>query len=150
MSGPISTVAVDEYALLTDIWERSVRATHDFLSEADIQNLKPKVLHDYLPIVALRVYRNEDGAVLGFIGALNGKIEMLFVAPESRGMGVGKALIRYALDIMAAYEVDVNQQNPQALGFYQAMGFHIIGYSAVDALGHPFPLIHMKHADAAQ
>ena len=55
----ISTVTQDEFEVLTDIWEQSVRATHDFLSEDDIVMLRPKVLNDYLPLMALRVYRDE-------------------------------------------------------------------------------------------
>jgi putative acetyltransferase len=142
----LSTVDNSEFALLTEIWEQSVRATHDFLSEADIQDLKPKVLNDYLPLMALRAYRDDEGNIQGFIGALNGKIEMLFIAPDSRGRGIGKALVRYAVDIMGAQELDVNEQNPQALGFYQRMGFQVVGRSALDGQGNPFPLLHMKIA----
>ena len=149
MSKNISKVDSSEFALLTEIWEQSVRATHDFLSEADIQDLKPKVLNDYLPLMALRAYRDEQGKILGFIGALNGKIEMLFIAPDSRGKGAGKALIGYAVDIMAAHELDVNEQNPQALGFYQHMGFQVTGRSELDGQGNPFPLLHMKFAGSA-
>lgn len=146
MNKNISKVDSSEFALLTEIWEQSVRATHDFLSEADIRDLKPRVLNDYLPLMALRAYRDEAGNVQGFIGALNGKIEMLFIAPESRGRGIGKALVSYAVDIMGAHELDVNEQNPQALGFYQRMGFQVVGRSAADGQGNPFPLLHMKLA----
>lgn len=149
MNKNISKVDSSEFALLTEIWEQSVRATHDFLSEADIQDLKPKVLNDYLPLMALRAYRDEERRILGFIGALNGKIEMLFIAPDSRGKGAGKALIEYAVDIMAAHELDVNEQNPQALGFYQRMGFQVTGRSELDGQGNPFPLLHMKFAGSA-
>ncbi|MES2026370.1 MAG: acetyltransferase [Pseudomonadota bacterium] len=144
----ISTVTQDEFEVLTGIWEQSVRATHDFLSEDDIDMLRPKVLNDYLPLMALRVYRNEQEKILGFVGALNGKVEMLFIAPDSRGAGIGKALLKYAVNIMAAHELDVNEQNPQALGFYQHMGFQVVGRSAVDGLGNPFPLLHMKFSVA--
>lgn len=140
----ISTVTQDEFEALTDIWEQSVRATHDFLSEDDIVMLRPKVLNNYLPLMALRAYRDEQRKILGFVGALNGKVEMLFIAPDSRGAGIGKALLKYAVDIMAAHELDVNEQNPQALGFYQHMGFQVVGRSAVDGLANPFPLLHMK------
>ena len=92
----------------------------------------------------MRAYRNEQGQILGFVGALNGKVEMLFVAPDSRGAGIGKALLSYAVDAMSAHELDVNEQNPQALAFYQRMGFQVVGRSAVDGQGNPFPLLHMK------
>ena len=69
---------------------------------------------------------------------------MLFIAPDSRGRGIGKALVSYAVAIMGAQELDVNEQNPQALGFYQRMGFQVVGRSALDGQGNPFPLLHMK------
>ncbi|MCO2636558.1 GNAT family N-acetyltransferase, partial [Pseudomonas aeruginosa] len=40
---------------LVDLWERSVRATHDFLSEADIVELYPQVRDLYLPAVEVWV-----------------------------------------------------------------------------------------------
>ena len=38
----------------------------------------------------------------------------------------------------------VNEQNPQAIGFYLRMGFEMVGRSAVDSLGKPYPLLHMR------
>ncbi|EDV0150203.1 GNAT family N-acetyltransferase, partial [Salmonella enterica subsp. enterica] len=34
---------------LVAIWESSVRATHDFLGDADIEKLRPLLLNTYLP-----------------------------------------------------------------------------------------------------
>ena len=70
-------------------------------------------------------------------------LEMLFVRAEMRGQGVGSALVRRALD-EGVTRVDVNEQNPLALGFYQRMGFAVTGRSALDGQGRPFPLLHMK------
>ncbi len=39
----VHRVANDEAARLVEVWEASVRATHHFLSETDIQFLKPLV-----------------------------------------------------------------------------------------------------------
>jgi putative acetyltransferase len=46
--------------------------------------------------------------------------------------------------------VDVNEQNDQAVGFYRRMGFEVAGRSAVDGLGQPFPLLHMRLGKPAQ
>ncbi|MFU6774762.1 GNAT family N-acetyltransferase, partial [Pseudomonas aeruginosa] len=40
--------------------------------------------------------------------------------------------------------VDVNEQNPQACGFYRHYGFRQTGRSATDSAGRPFPLLHMS------
>ena len=82
--------------------------------------------------------------MLGFIGCDEQRIEMLFVSPESRGIGVGKALLDYAITERGTNEVDVNEQNPQAVGFYQHRGFVTAGRSELDGEGNPFPLLHLK------
>lgn len=145
----IRTVIDADLERLAEIWEASVRATHGFLTEADIADLRPKVRHDYLPAVTLRAWRDERGNLQGFVGVLAGKIEMLFVAPESHGRGIGRDLLRHAVERLGASAVDVNEQNPRALGFYQRMGFRAIGRSPLDGQGRPFPLIHMTLAAAS-
>jgi len=53
-------------------------------------------------------------------------------------------LLRYAIERLNADELDVNEQNPQALGFYEKQGFEVIGRSEVDGMGQPYPLLHMR------
>ena len=43
----------DERGLLLDLWRRSVRATHRFLTEEDIQSLLPVVREQALPALEL-------------------------------------------------------------------------------------------------
>lgn len=138
----------NEYPVLIEVWESSVRATHDFLSAEDIDGLKPLILEQYFDAVELTCAAADDGRLLGFCGVLAGRIEMLFVAAEARGRGVGRLLTRHAVEIQGATGVDVNEQNPQAVGFYERMGFHVVGRSPLDAEGRPFPLLHMELGDA--
>ena len=130
-------------AALTDVWERSVRATHDFLSEEDVAELRPEVGPAIEGVAALAV-AYADGAPCGFAGVQDGKLEMLFVAPEARGRGAGRALLAHAVECEGATTLDVNEQNPQALGFYEHAGFRVEGRSPLDAAGRPFPLLHMR------
>ena len=65
-------------------------------------------------------------------------IEMLFVHPSAKGRGYGTRLLRYATDAKGMRQVDVNEQNPQALRFYQSRGFKITGREATDPSGKPF------------
>ena len=132
-----------DYPELIAVWEASVRATHDFLSEEDIQALRPLIREQYFDAVELYCVRDERGVIQGFCGVAQGNLEMLFVAPESRGRGIGTALCRHAVDHLGVTRVDVNEQNPQALGFYEHFGFKIIGRSPLDGQGNPFPLLHL-------
>ncbi|MGQ8366198.1 acetyltransferase [Glaciecola sp. 1036] len=141
----VSAVNKDDYLRLIDIWEASVRATHDFLPEQNINELKPLILEHYFDAVELRCVKDDD-EIIGFIGVADTNIEMLFVSPSAFGTGVGKLLLQNAVKELKASKVDVNEQNPQAIGFYQKMGFEKVGRSALDGQGNPFPLLHMALA----
>ncbi|WP_342564302.1 GNAT family N-acetyltransferase [Paenibacillus sp. FSL R7-0345] len=129
---------------LLHLWEESVRSTHLFLSEKDIAALRPLVLQGLSGISQLLVYSTEGETPLGFIGIQDHKIEMLFISPEAMGQGIGKKLVTHAIDALKVSSVDVNEQNPQALGFYEHMGFYVAERSALDEQGKPFPILHMK------
>jgi putative acetyltransferase len=111
------------FSTLLEIWEASVAATHDFLTARDTQALKPCVSEAIQSIETLVTANNEHGIVVAFMGAERDKIEMLFVMPQARGTGIGRQLISYAVNELNARYVDVNEQNPQAAGFYEKMGF---------------------------
>ncbi|MDD2089089.1 GNAT family N-acetyltransferase [Pseudomonas guariconensis] len=139
----LQTPNVSDYPELVRIWEASVRATHDFMPDAYIVLLREHVLRRYLDAVMLVCCRDSTRRILGFAGVANGRVDMLFVAPEYRGQGIGKRLLRYAVDELNAERLDVNEQNPQALGFYLHEGFEVTGRSETDGLGQPYPLLHM-------
>lgn len=133
-----------DYPEITDVWEASVRATHHFLSEADIAYFRPLILNEYLAAVDLYCLRNPQAVIRGFLGVADHKIEMLFLHPGEFGSGLGKHLLQYALNQLGANKVDVNEQNEQAVGFYRHMGFVVVSRSPLDGLGKPFPILHME------
>jgi putative acetyltransferase len=140
----ISTPGKDEYPQLIQVWEGAVRATHDFLPDSYIVLLKNLLLTHYLDTVTLFCTRNEKMHITGFAGANRGKLEMLFITPEHRGQGLGKQLLAHSVEHFKTRELDVNEQNPQALGFYLKQGFEVISRSEVDGLGQPYPMLRMR------
>jgi putative acetyltransferase len=132
--------------LLLDIWLRSVRATHRFLSEADIQQLLPGVRDVALAELEVWVLTAADHAPIGFLGMSEHKIEALFLAPEFLRRGGGRLLVEHASVRHPTLLVDVNEQNPEARRFYGALGFVIEGRSQLDGHGRPFPLLHMRRS----
>lgn len=108
-------------AALVDVWERSVRATHDFLAEDDIVGLRPEAESGIAGVERLTV-AYDGGAPCGFAGSQDGKLEMLFVAPEARGRGVGRALLAHAVEHARVRTLDVNEQNPRPSGSTSTKG----------------------------
>ncbi|RBQ29099.1 GNAT family N-acetyltransferase [Aliarcobacter vitoriensis] len=134
----------NEYKNLTEIWEDSVRATHNFLNESDINFFRPKILNEYLYAVQVYVYKDELGNILGFIGIDENKVEMLFIKSKYFKNGIGKKLLQYVIKNHDINEVDVNEQNLNAVNFYKYMGFEFVNRSETDGFGKPFPLLHLR------
>lgn len=133
-----------DYDALIYLWEMSVRASHDFLSEQDIQAIKTQMMEQYFDAVQLKCCINESSERLGFCGISGEKLEMLFVLPTAQGQGIGSELCRYVIAHHGIKQVDVNEQNSRTVVFYEKMGFIKTGRSDTDGMGNPFPLIHMK------
>ena len=141
----IDDISKKKYNQVVEVWEASVRATHDFLKEEDIEYFKPLILNSYLDAVELKCVRDNNlGKIIGFIGTANQSLEMLFIHPEYRGKGIGKTLLDYSISKLKIKRVDVNEQNKQAVGFYQHFGFKIKSRSELDSLGKPYPILHME------
>lgn len=132
-----------DYPEMLVVWEDSVRATHDFISEEDIEFFKPIIIEQAFPAVTLKCVKNESGLILGFMGIHEVKVEMLFILDSARGQGIGKLLLQHAITHLDAESVDVNEQNPMAVDFYKHMGFKVVSRSPLDDMGKPFPLLHM-------
>lgn len=149
MKYQIDKVSKKEYTEVVAVWEASVRATHYFLSEEDIQYFKPLILNTYLDAVELSCIRDCENKIIGFLGVADQRLEMLFIHPDCRGQRIGKALLIYAIDTLNVTKVDVNEQNKQAVGFYTYFGFETIGRSELDTTGKPYPIVHMTFAKKA-
>lgn len=133
----------NDFPEIVEVWEASVRATHDFLLDDHIRFFKP-LIPGYLSSVQLYCVKNEENRIQGFLGVAEENIEMLFLHPDARGQGIGKKLVTFAIQNLKATKVDVNEQNEQAVGFYHHVGFKTVSRSAKDGLGKPFPILHME------
>lgn len=133
-----------DHPYLLNIWLRSVRATHHFLKESDIEELLPQLRDIYLPAVELWVAVDAEDCPLGFVGLNENHVEMLFIEPGLRGKGIGRTLLDHARGSRSQMSVDVNEQNPDAVGFYLHYGFIQTGRSPLDGEGRPFPLLHLS------
>ena len=131
-----------------DIWRRSVRATHDFLSASDLRTIAADVRK--LGLISMNPWLlcPPMGRPAGFLITSGSHIEGLFIAPEWMRRGGGSMLVRHARRLHGRLTVDVNEQNRTALKFYQARGFVRVGRSATDDTGRPFPLLHLSQPNS--
>lgn len=129
---------------LLNIWEASVRTTHLFLSDVEINQIKKYVPQAFSEVERLTAAADAFGKPVAFMGVTGERLEMLFVAPEVRGTGIGKQLLLHGIESYGVREVTVNEQNPQAIGFYEHMGFATYKRTDFDKEGNPYPLLYMK------
>lgn len=125
------------------VWERSVLSTHNFLSGEDFESIKEIVRtldFNQFDVSCLI----QDHKVLGFLGVAGQKTEMLFIDPDYFGQGLGKILMNYAINELSVDKVDVNEQNINAVNFYQHLGFKTYERTEKDDQGNDYPLLRMK------
>lgn len=136
------------YMAILQLWEASVRATHYFLREEDLQFYKKKMEHQYLKEVNLFGLQTSKGQLVGFMGVSQMELEMLFIHPQHMRKGLGKALVQTATQSLGISKTSVNEQNHSAVNFYKKCGFEVINRSETDAQGKPYPILHLEISSA--
>lgn len=129
---------------LLGVWESSVKATHLFLSENEIEEIKKYVPQALKEIPYLTIVETENHIPVGFMGIVEQHLEMLFIFQKERGKGLGKELLKYGIEKYSVNDLAVNEQNPLAKGFYEHMGFKVYKRTEYDEQGNPYPLLYMR------
>ena len=129
---------------LLKVWENSVRATHKFLSNEEILEIKKYVPEALASISHLIIDNDENGNPVAFMGIEENKLEMLFITSEYRGKGIGKKMLSYGIESYGVTNLAVNEDNPQTKGFYEHMGFKVYQRNELDDQGNPYPVLYMK------
>ena len=128
---------------LLEIWEDSVTATHLFLSDDEIKKIKEYVPEAIKNVSHLIIIENEYHKLIAFMGIEDTTLEMLFLKNSERGKGLGKKLLMYGLKKYNVNNLTVNEQNPQALAFYEHMGFKTYKRTELDEQGNAYPILYM-------
>lgn len=139
----IYKVENSEYKELISVWESSVKATHHFLKMEDFSFYK-ELIPGFFDNVTLHCVKNEKSQIVGFIGTNENNLEMLFVAANELGKGIGKKLLLFAIEKLNVTKVDVNKDNIQGVEFYNRFGFTVKSVSDFDGFGKPYPIVHME------
>ena len=129
---------------LVEVWEDSVKATHLFLSNEEIKNIKEYVPQAISGVSQLVIIENESHQPIAFMGIEDRKLEMLFIKNSERGKGLGKQLLNYGIEKYNVNELAVNEQNLNSKGFYEYMGFKTYKRTELDEQGNPYPILYMR------
>lgn len=136
-----SKASKEDYVLILELWEKSVRHTHDFLAEEDLQFYK-NMIPEYLNNVTLYLWKDEQ-QVIGFSGTSEEELAMLFLDPDFIGKQYGHKILLDLIATESIKKIDVNTQNEHAKSFYLSHGFEVVSEDAVDGFGKPYPITHL-------
>ena len=128
-----------------EIWRSAVDATHGFLSPTDRAEIDRMVATEWLPTVEPWLSLDANGRAVGFLVMDGDMIDALFVDPAVHGCGHGTRLLNHAI-ALGATRVEASEQADNALPFYLARGFTVVGRSEEDPQGRPYPLVQLYRA----
>lgn len=129
---------------LLEVWEASVRTSHRFLTEPEIQRIQGYVPQALAEVPCLITAGEGPERPAAFMGIQGRRLEMLFLAPEVWGTGLGRRLLAYGIRRHGVRELTVYEQNPRAVGFYAHMGFETYRRTDRDEEGGLYPLLYMR------
>ena len=128
---------------LVNLWENSVKASHLFLSNKEIEEIKkyvPQALREFEHLI---VETDKTENPIAFMGIYKNKLEMLFISLVHMKTGLGRKLIEEAIENYSVNELVVNEQNPKAKGFYEHLGFKVYKRNPIDEQGNQYPILFM-------
>lgn len=70
-------------------------------------------------------YVYDDGVVKGFILTDGMQLKKLFVEPILQNNGIGKSLLKYAVNVLKVNYLYALEKNEKAIMFYQSNGFKV-------------------------
>lgn len=136
-----------DFDALTDVWERAVRSTHQFMGDDDFAELVPRIRDLLLPSMDVWLAAVDDRPV-GFVGARDEHVELLYIAPESQGQGLGPRLLAQLAHGAGPRTVEVYAGNSVGLDFYRSQGFREIRRDPTDGAGRSFAIVHLEKGPA--
>lgn len=106
------------------IWLSGNMEAHSFVPEKYWQS-HFKEVQEALQQADVWVY-DIDGNVHGFIGLINEYIAGIFVDKNYRSKGIGTQLVNFVKEKYDTLSLNVYQENPRAVAFYQSEGFSVL------------------------
>jgi putative acetyltransferase len=131
-----------DYETVLNIWEKSAKATHNFLSKEDFDFYK-EVIPQHLDYVDLSLW-SDGQEIVGFSGISDSELVMLFLDPDFIGKRYGSYILTELMLKEGITKIDVNTQNEKAKTFYLNHGFEIVSEDLEDGFGKPYPITHLE------
>lgn len=136
----IDRITREEIDSILEIWYESAKNTYDHLLEEDFQDLMPMVevgVRDSDNIIVIE----KEEEIKGFLLLDEEIIDMLFIKADSRHKGYGRKLVEFVIDKYDIRYASVNEENEEAIKFYQDIGFVHEEKGEQDHLGRVYPML---------
>lgn len=128
----ITQLKANQTDRVMDIWLRTSKKAHSFISPEYWENRYEEVKNRYLPASRTFVY-TEGSDVCGFVSVLDGSfIGALFVDESFQNHGIGSLLIRYCQDHWPELTLSAYVENERAVAFYRKHGFRVLSQSLAE------------------
>lgn len=124
----------DDIDAVIEVWNRSSRIAHSFLTDDFFDAERHEIRDRWLPIAETTVYE-DDGQVVGFLSLIGNEVGAFFVDPDHQGQGIGLQLMDHARGSRPFLELNVFESNASGRRFYAAYGFVAVSEHLHEAAG---------------
>lgn len=115
----------DEDAVI-HVWLEASVIAHHFIPRSYWEENAECMREIYIPQSETFVHTDDTtGEVIGFISLSGDYLAAIFVDPARQGEGIGQALMAHTKTLKSKLELNVYQENTQAITFYKRQGFTI-------------------------
>ena len=110
---------------VVDLWLKSSIKAHSFIEASFWEGQVSAMREVYIPSADTWVAEYE-GMLVGFVSLNEEMLAALFVHPFFQGNGIGKQLLRFAMEQSDSLVLSVYKENKRAMDFYRKQGFEAV------------------------
>ncbi|MDD4363493.1 MAG: N-acetyltransferase [Atribacterota bacterium] len=110
---------------ILNIWLKASIESHYFIEKEYWIDKKSAMKDIYIPNSETYVHES-NGQIDGFISLCEDILAAIFVHPEQQGRGIGKKLLKKAMDLRENLSLSVYKENYKSVAFYEKAGFYFV------------------------
>jgi len=117
------------------IWLDASIIAHNFIEKDFWISKTDDMKNIYIPGSETYVYENSSG-ICGFFSLNKNSLAAIFVTPAQQGNGIGRQMIRKAMELRNSLNLTVYTENSGGISFYKKAGFYVVKENVDINTGH--------------